>query len=242
VSGYSFVAVGASWFFDNIVSMHMRRHYFQMALLAHLELASLLGFSGQISRAVAQHEKDNNDRDFENRMAAIEEEFLQFVHRFRFTGVSNQLQAQELFDLWRKHLRSDSLFIDVREELATANAYLQARADRRSSAAVEKLTVISAIGVLMTVIIGFLSSNFLLTTDIYKGILDAKVSLYAQAFWVSAVTTAVSALTGFLLYRYNAKTKNENLKIASIFSLFLGVIGLVVLIICLFADPYGFWK
>ena len=51
ISGYAFVAYGADGFFDEVVApIHMRRHYFQIGLLAHLELASLLSFSSRISR------------------------------------------------------------------------------------------------------------------------------------------------------------------------------------------------
>ncbi|MEZ5792189.1 MAG: hypothetical protein R3D34_15890 [Nitratireductor sp.] len=37
-SGYHFAAVGAGWFFDNFVLNHFRRHYFHLALAAHVEL------------------------------------------------------------------------------------------------------------------------------------------------------------------------------------------------------------
>jgi hypothetical protein len=111
-SGYAFVAYGArernkdGWsFFEDVIATHMRRHYFQMGLLAHFELAALLTFSSRISRAVETH--DSDAEGFEARVEAIEDEFLQFIHCFRFTGVSNQLQAHELFELWRRHLRAE---------------------------------------------------------------------------------------------------------------------------------------
>ena len=66
-----------------------------MGLLAHFELATLLAFSTRISRAVAHYEpRSVSAEEFEGWMQAIEDKFLQFVHRFRFTGVSNHLQGQ----------------------------------------------------------------------------------------------------------------------------------------------------
>ena len=169
VSGYSFVALVSNWFGDNVVSMHMRRHYFQMALLAHMEMASLLGFSGQVSRAVKKYGSgDENRQNLERCMAAIQEEFLQFVHRFRFTGVSNQLQAQELFELWRRNLRTETLFADVKEEIAVANEFLRAEAGRRSTEAAEWLSLLGAVGVLLGVIIGLLGMNFIADPEFWR--------------------------------------------------------------------------
>ncbi|CAH0343032.1 hypothetical protein [Rhizobium sp. CECT 9324] len=169
VCGYSFVAVSGGNF-AGILSTHMKRHYFQMALMAHMEVASLLGFSGQISRAVQRFGNEvavQSEEKFEHAMAAIQEQFLLFIHRFRFTGVTNQLQGAELYDLWRKHLRAQGLFQDVESEVSVANDYLQARADRRTSNAGEKLAVVGAIAVLIGTIIGLLGMNLFFDSGIW---------------------------------------------------------------------------
>ena len=77
-SGYAFVAFGSGWFFDNVIAaVHMRRHYFQLGLLAHLELASLLSFSSRISRVVAEYDPVRHSAEwFERAMHAIEDEYL----------------------------------------------------------------------------------------------------------------------------------------------------------------------
>src|SRR5579862_8844707 len=160
-SGYAFVAYGvAGAFFENNIATHMRRHYFQMGLLAHFELASLLSFSSRISRAVEHHD-DADPTIFEDRMQAIEDEFLQFVHRFRFTGVSNHTQAHDLFELWRRHLRLDTVFEDLYTEITSATRYLGNRANSRSARMAERLSIIATFGVIFGLAFSFLGMNVL---------------------------------------------------------------------------------
>lgn len=159
-SGYAFVAIGAGWFFDNIIMPHhVRRHYFQMGLLAHFEMASLLSFSSQISDAVRRLDQSRNQAAFQAEMAAIEEQFLQFVHRFRFTGVSNQLQAQEMFDMWRDRLQVDKVFKDVQTEIHTANTFLSSRSQTRTSSAATTLSQVATLGVVLGLAFGMLGMN-----------------------------------------------------------------------------------
>ena len=155
LSGYAFVAVGAGSDFDSYVSEHVRRHYFQMGLLLHFQHASLLSYSMRITRAVealdgsGKHVAHDRNEQFRERMALIEGDFLQFVHRYRFTGISNQMQAREVFSLWRAQLELDALFDDVKDELRNANAFLSARTEEHQTAAANKLANVAAIGVVL---------------------------------------------------------------------------------------------
>jgi|GEM_PF-1302283 hypothetical protein len=164
VSGYAFVAYGAGWFFDKIVAdVHVRRHYFQIGLLQHLELASLLSFSSRITRAVAEHDPAKAPvEEFETAMHAIEDEYLQFLHRFRFTHSSNHLQARELTELWRRNLRLPELFADLHTEITSATQYLFNRAASRSAATVERLTVIGTLGLVVTLTLTFLGMSIII--------------------------------------------------------------------------------
>ncbi len=154
-SGYHFAGVGAGEFFDSVIVHHFRRHYFQMMLLANMELATLLVTSSRISEAVdalgAQPDQPARDR-FVKEIAGIERDLLNYAHRFRFTGVSNQIQPTELYERVRKAMRLNAIFADVEAELNTAvqfNATLQLL--RQSDAAIdlaesgERLAVIAVI-------------------------------------------------------------------------------------------------
>ena len=171
VSGYSFVALGAGDGFDQHVAMHMRRHYYHMAVLAHMEMATLLLLSREISDAAECYERAAGDGGagdkFAAHMRAINEQFLQFVHRFRFTGVSNQLQAGELYDLLRRQMNLQRLFDDVGKEIESANQFLFNRAQAESAQAATNLSRVAAVGVVAALAVGFLGMNFLAVPERY---------------------------------------------------------------------------
>ncbi len=159
LSGYAFVAIGAGYEFDNHVTMHMRRHYFQIGLLTQVELASLLAFSSQISRSVRKLDSTSDQDMFRLEMSALEEQFLQFVHRFRFTGVSNQVQAQEIHEKWRSLLRLDDVFREVQNEIHTANEFLASRMQTRMTVAATTLSQIATVGVVLGLAFSMLGMN-----------------------------------------------------------------------------------
>jgi hypothetical protein len=171
-SGYALVAYRTGGFFEREIETHMRRHYFQMALLAHFELATLLAFSTQISRAVAAYEpRAVSTEQFEDWMQAIEDEFLQFVHRFRFTGVTSHVQGQALFDLWRRQLRLKVIFDDLHREITSATEYLFNRAASRSAESGQPLSVIATLGVIGGLAFSFLGINILAQPGILAKVL-----------------------------------------------------------------------
>lgn len=154
-AGYHFSVVGAGDYFERLITHHFRRHYFQMALLVNMELAALLATSSRITEAVARLEKKANERhggrtarrkQFRAELMTIQEDFLSFVHRFRFTDVSNQIQPSELYRMWRKSMRIDGLYDDVKEELAAAVAFATAGEQAETGRDAGRLAGVAAIG------------------------------------------------------------------------------------------------
>jgi hypothetical protein len=183
VSGYAFVAYGAGGFFDNVVAaVHMRRHYFQLGLLMHLELASLLSFSSRITRAVAEYDPSARQEErFEQMMHTIEDEYLRFIHRFRFTGASNHLQARELTALWRRQLRLPELFDDLHTEITSAMQYLFNRAASRGARTVERLTIIGTLGLVAGLTFSFLGMNVLVQHDELREIFRYPMTVFGNS-------------------------------------------------------------
>ena len=170
-AGFSYVVVGAARsrsddkrdIFRDTIRHHFRHMYFQMALIAHLEFTTYLSFSSRLSAAT---EKDGiRSATFRNRLMRIHEDFLEFAHLFRFTGISNQMQAQEMFDHWRKHLRLNALLADVREELEVATNYLFARDEREQTKTGNRLNVIAVSAVGAGLAFAFLGMNVMWDTD-----------------------------------------------------------------------------
>lgn len=179
LSGYAFVSIGAGEDFDSFVAMHFRRHYFQMGLLLHFENVSLLAFSRAISEAAWEYQKAQQGDEatafkaFDARIRQIDRDFLQFTHRFHFTGVSNQTQAMALFKMWKKLLGLPELYADLVEELRAAREYLhnewqrsealqaeaQAKAAILQARAANRLASLAGIGVAVGLPASFLGMN-----------------------------------------------------------------------------------
>lgn len=149
ICDYAFgaVGVGASeqdLFFSTHIAEHVRRHYFQLMLLCQLERTTLLSISSRVTRAIAAYEKDNSSTDkgkaeenLEGWLEQIEHDLLQYAHRFRFTEVSGQLQAREIYRKLREHMGVSELYREIRDELDTATGFLATRNQRRAAQAEE---------------------------------------------------------------------------------------------------------
>ena len=158
-AGFNHVMVCVSDEFPkNILIHHFRHHYFQMALLAHFEYATLLSYSSRITRAV-EALRTNGEAGFRERFIRIRRDFLRFVHEFRFTGVSNQMQGKAMYALWRKHLGLHELFHDVEDELRSGSDYLLAIENREQTDASLRLNIIAGLGVALGLPLAFATTN-----------------------------------------------------------------------------------
>jgi hypothetical protein len=170
-SSYSYVMLTAEGDrYQSFTLNHFRHMYFQMALIAHMEHAAYLAFSNRLSEAVAEASEAQRLRSpaFRDRIISIQEEFLRFVQLFRFTGLSNQMQAKDMFDLWRKHLRLQPLYEDVRDELKSATDFLLATETRQQTNAATRLNKIAIAGVLLSLVFSFLGMNLIWDAESIK--------------------------------------------------------------------------
>ncbi|MGB7433510.1 MAG: hypothetical protein WA921_13680 [Ahrensia sp.] len=163
--GYHFCIVGSGWFMDNILQHHFRRHYFQIGLAVNMDIASLLAASGRVTAAVKQMVHEGGTpaarAQFEDTMQVIERDFLEYVHLYRFTGMSNQIQPTEMLEQWQKQLRMETLFTDVRTEIDTANQFIMATEQTKAAESAAKLNVIVILGVVLSLAFGFMGINVL---------------------------------------------------------------------------------
>lgn len=163
------------------LSAHMQRHYYQMFLLAIIDKATMLGLSSRISQAIEDYDiarsnlHDSPDREsvLSETMQDIERDFLHYVHRFRFTGISGQLQASEMFAQLRRVMQLDELFEDIKTELETAVNFLSSREAQHATNAAERLNIIASLGVVLALAMAFLSMNLLTTEQALFGKDDA---------------------------------------------------------------------
>ena len=145
-----------------------RHQFFQIGLIAHFHKAALLSLSNRFSRAVERL----NVRDFESvqqfkkHVRETLEVFLRFNHRYWFHEISTQVQASDFFKRWSHQLGSDALYNEVREEARDINEYLDTDRARKQTDNAMRLTVVSACGMLGTVVTGFLGMNLYAHADL----------------------------------------------------------------------------
>lgn len=196
---------------------HFRHMYFQMALISHMEMATYLAFSSRVSQAVEQAYVANtlSDQSFRDKVIRIQEEFLRFVHLFRFTGISNQLQAKELYDEWRRHLGLHALYDDVRGELESATQFLFATEAREHTAEAREHTMAAMMlnriaigGVIMGLALSFLGINLIWDAESLKVMLGTEgnwslwTSLGRGVLALGATLAGIATLARFALPRW----------------------------------------
>ncbi|MFZ0496676.1 MAG: hypothetical protein WBE80_15220 [Methylocella sp.] len=84
-----------------------------------------------------------------------------YVHRFRFTCLTGQLQGIELLDTSRKHMRRNIIYDDLREEIAPANEFPGARWQASQTSAATRLSVVAAFCAAGGLAFSFLGMNVL---------------------------------------------------------------------------------
>jgi Mg2+ and Co2+ transporter CorA len=128
-------------------------------------------------------------KSFKRTIRQMMEVFLRFTHRYWFHEISNQDLAQSVFRRLRHHLGSAALYVEVRDEVVDMNSYLDSDSARRQANTVLRLTVVTILGLIGTIVTGFLGMNLIDETD-------APLALRVFFFvTVLAATVAVSAVT-----------------------------------------------
>jgi hypothetical protein len=171
-NGHAMSIVG-SWqdpFFRDIeagMRGQFRHQYFLVGLIAHFHKACLLMFSDRLINSVSLLDLDDpeSERRFRVTIRSTREVFLRFNHRYWFHEVSNQSMARDLFEMWSRHLRTDRLFEEVREEVLDMGTYLDSDDARRQGDTVLRLTVVTIFGLIGTIATGFLGMNLIDEAD-----------------------------------------------------------------------------
>ncbi len=165
-SGHGFAMVGSAgdaYFTDANSGLlgQFRHQYFRLALLSHFHRAALLMLSDRLVVALTRLDIRSVEsvKSFKRTIRRTMETFLRFTHRYWFHEVSTQDQARVLFRMWATHLGTEQLFSEVREEVHDMNQYLDSDSLRRQAGTVVRLTVVTALGLIGTIVTGILGMN-----------------------------------------------------------------------------------
>jgi len=168
-----------------------RHQYFLLFLIAHFSKATLLSISDELAVAMNRLSVGETEsvKEFKRTIRQSMEVFLRFTHRYWFHNVSNQDQGRFLFRRLREQLRNDELYDEVRTEVMDMSTYLDTDSNRRQANTVLRLTVVTIVGLIGTIVTGFLGMNLLAEADATLG---RRITLFLL---VLAATAAVTVLT-----------------------------------------------
>ena len=122
--------VAIKGFFEGDGLTHFRRQYACMGLLAQFNKAALLMFSSRLSAASVERKLTGKEDQYRQAIRGVLSDLLDFTHCFRFEGVSNQLQATELYRDWIRHLGLPELHESVMAEARAAHEYVLSEEER----------------------------------------------------------------------------------------------------------------
>ncbi len=167
-NGHALIVIGDanSTFYccrDRGVLAQFRHQHFLLFLIAHFQKAALLMSSDRLVEALKALNVGDaaSVRRFKRSIRASFEGFLRFTHRYWFHQVSERAQVRALFHMCSRHLGLDPLYVEVKERIADMNGYLDADSLRRQANTVVRLTVVTILGLIGTVVTGFLGMNLL---------------------------------------------------------------------------------
>jgi hypothetical protein len=170
--GHAFVTVGgraSALFADAETGLlgQFRHQSFLLFLIAHMHKAALLMLSDRLVVAIQRLDIQGVEsvKRFKRAIRQTLEIFLRFTHRYWFHEVSIQVQAAELFRMTAAQLGTEGLYREIREEVLDMEQYLDSDTFRRQANVVVRLTVVTVVGLIGTIVTGFLGMNLVAEAD-----------------------------------------------------------------------------
>lgn len=179
--GYAFVGVGPSSddiFFMNEHSgalTHFRHHYFALAMIAQFHRASLLRFKHELAEAsdelldagggsrilawLGHHDHESRMIKFRKRVQSLAERLERFRARYWFVEVSNQIQGQELFDLYKKHLNLETLLAAISADAQAAEQLVSSWHEEHRNRSTHSLALLGALAIPLIPLIDYCKSD-----------------------------------------------------------------------------------
>lgn len=167
-----------------------RHQYFLLFLIAHFHKATLIMMSDRLVATLKRLDAKNPESvvAFRNETIQLQEKFLRFSQRYLFNEISGRAHMRDLFAMIGRHLKTEELHQEVRGELFDMVQYLDSNALRRQNTSMHRLTVVTILGLIGTIVTGFLGMNL---------IAEAEAPLATKITYFAVVTGIVTVMTGF---------------------------------------------
>lgn len=158
VSRYSMVALtDTSWFASNILAMHMRTIYSRMFELIIIQRASMLRFSGEVTKVSCLSRR--TDRHLAERIGSLYQEYIRFINQIYFQHVTVQDQGIEMYDMLMKQFVSGEKIKELDDEIGELHQYITLLIDKKRNENGEWLNWLAAAFLPATLLTGVFGMN-----------------------------------------------------------------------------------
>lgn len=158
LSRYSMVLLtDTQWFAKNVLAMHMRTIYSRMFELVIIQRASMLRFSGEVTKVSALKGDDN--KVLADRIASLYKEYIRFINQIYFRSVTAQDQGIEMYEMLLRQFDSDTQIKDLDEEISELHQYVSLVNDQRRNENGEILNILATIFLPATLLTGVFGMN-----------------------------------------------------------------------------------
>lgn len=185
VSRYSFVTLtDTEGYAKNVLQMHMRTIYSRMFELVILQRASILRFSGEVTKVSAL--KEGHDKELARRIRSLYREYIRFINQIYFQSVTVQDQGIELYDMLMEQFKSGEKIKDLDAEISELQQYVTLIIDQHRNENAEMLNFIAAAFLPASFLTGIFGMNSLITKDWYVWLGQFSIILIAigAAIWI----------------------------------------------------------
>lgn len=156
VTRYSLVALTDLGAFD-FIGMHMRTIYSRMFELIIIQRASILRFSGEVTKVSCLSK--GSRKLLAERISSLYREYIRFVNQIYFQSVTVQDQGIELYDMMMKQFFSAEKIKDLDGEIGELNQYVTLLIDEKRNENGEWLNKLAACVLPATVMTGVFGMN-----------------------------------------------------------------------------------
>lgn len=158
VSRYSIVALTDEYSFSkNVLSMHMRTIYSRMFELVIIQRASILRFSGEVTKVGGLNGK--NSKEVAERIGSLYKEYIRFVNQIYFRNITIQDQGGELYDLLMNQFNSAVQIKDLDDEIGELHQYITLMIDQKRNENSDWLNWLAAAFLPATLLTGLFGMN-----------------------------------------------------------------------------------
>ena len=160
VSRYSLVALtDESGFSTSVIAMHMRTIYARLFELMIVQRASLLRFSGEVTKLCRDINLKKDLKEIEEPIKSLYLGYIRFINQIYFRSVTTQDQGIELYEMISRQFDTERQIKALDGEIDELNRYIDLKIDSRRNKNGEWLNMLAAFFLPGSLVAGLLGMN-----------------------------------------------------------------------------------